>query len=337
MLTKLADKTVGNLTFTPMKSIEELQLLYNNELKQNLELLEGKRKQVLKKILLIVLVTALVVTAFLMANNYPILTYLGIAGILLAIYFIYKAVVAFRTYRKEFKEKVVREIVKLINPEWNYEPNGHISEGNYMTSKLFTKLPDRYKGDDLVAGVIEKTDFRMSELHSEYKTESTDKDGNRRTTWHTIFKGLFAHIDFNKEIKGETFVLPDTAERLFGKFGQKLQSMSSRGKLIKLENVEFEKLFVVYGADQIEARYILTPTMMEAMVNIQRLYKTNVFFSFIGSRVYFAMSFSKDLFEPRVFKSGVRFDDIKQMNDQFRVIQTIISEMNLNTRIWTKE
>ena len=202
---------------------------------------------------------------------------------------------------------------------------------------MFPKSVDRYKGDDLVSGVIEKTDFRVSELHTEYRSESTDSDGNRKTTWHTIFKGLFAHIDFNKEIKGETLVLPDTAEKLFGSFGKKLQSMSSRGKLIKLENVEFEKLFVVYGSDQIEARYILTPTMMEAMVNIVKRYSKEVFFSFIGSRVYFAIGFKDDLFEPRIFKSGVRFKDMQKMNEQFGIIQNIIHEMNLNTRIWTKD
>ena len=49
------------------------------------------------------------------------------------------------------------------------------------------------------------------------------------------------------------------------------------------------------------------------------------------------MSFNKDLFEPRILKSGVRFEDMEQMNEQFNLIQTLIHEMNLNTRIWTKD
>ncbi|HPF93146.1 MAG TPA: DUF3137 domain-containing protein, partial [Tenuifilaceae bacterium] len=171
---------------------------------------------------------------------------------------------------------------------------------------------------------------------TEYKTVTYDKDGKRKETWHTIFKGLFFHADFNKEIMGKTYIEPDTAERLLGKFGQSLQ-VSSKGKLVKLENPEFEKIFAVYGTDQTEARYILTPTIMEALVNIYKMYKRKMHLSFIGTRVYVAMSFSKNLFEPKIFSSGVKFKDVEFMYNLFMVNQTIVKELNLNTRIWTKE
>lgn len=59
-------------------------------------------------------------------------------------------------------------------------------------------------------------------------------------------------------------------------------------------------------------------------------------FSFIGERVHCAVSFSKGLFEPRVSKSGVKFSDVEEMYCLFSLIEIIIHEMNLNTRIWTK-
>ncbi len=321
-----------------MKSIDELHKLYENQLKPNLISLENQRKNLKNKYIfygLGIVLSSLMVFFFSKQNS--IILYIGIAGIITFIILFFMLKKAKNLYRHNFKVNVVKEIIQLINPEWSYEPNGRISESNYRNSNLFPSHYDRYKGDDLVSGIIEKTDFRFSELHTEYKTVTTDKDGKRTEQWHTIFKGLFAHADFNKEIKGETLVLPDTAEKLFGNFGKKLQSASGRGKLIKLENTEFEKQFVVYGSDQVEARYILTPTMMEAMVRIKKKYNKNVHFAFSGSRVYMAISFSKDLFEPRVFKSGVRFEDMEQMNEQFSIIQTIIHEMNLNTRIWTKD
>ena len=49
------------------------------------------------------------------------------------------------------------------------------------------------------------------------------------------------------------------------------------------------------------------------------------------------MSFDEDLFEPRIIRSGVRFEDMEQMNEQFKLMQVLIHEMNLNTRIWTKD
>jgi hypothetical protein len=77
--------------------------------------------------------------------------------------------------------------------------------------------------------------------------------------------------------------------------------------------------------------------MMEAMVQIRKKYKREMYYSFVGSRVYIAMSFAEDLFEPRIFKSGVRFEDMETMSEHFGIIETIVHEMNLNTRIWTKD
>lgn len=145
------------------------------------------------------------------------------------------------------------------------------------------------------------------------------------------------HADFNKNFSGTTYVLPDTAEKLFGSFGQSLQKFSGRGDLVKLENQEFEKRFVVYGSDQVEARYILTPAIMEAMVNLAGRFGNSVYFSFVDSRIYFARSFSHGLFEPNLFRSGVNFNDAKEMFELFGMISILVQELNLNTRIWTKE
>ncbi len=320
-----------------MKSLEELRNLFETQLKPALLSLETLRKKLMYKYILFILgILVSFAIPFFFGHQIHALMYVGIGGVLLFIFLLVMLNGQKRIYRAEFKQKVVKEIVNLINPEWNYQPDGRISEMDYNRSELFTTRYDRYQGDDRVFGSIDKTDFEFSELHTEYKTTTT-KDGKTEEHWHTIFKGIFAHADFNKEIKGKTLVLPDTAEKLFGGFGKKLQSLSSRGQLVKMENVEFEKLFVVYGSDQIESRYILTPTMMEALINIRKTYGKNVYFSFIGSRVYFAISFNKDLFEPHIFKSGVRFEDVQQMNDQISIIQTLVNEMNLNTRIWTKD
>jgi len=76
--------------------------------------------------------------------------------------------------------------------------------------------------------------------------------------------------------------------------------------------------------------------MMESLVKIKKKYNRYVYFSFIGSRVYMALYYKKDMFEPRIFKSGISFNLMAQMNEQFGAIETLIRELNLNTRIWTK-
>ena len=321
-----------------MKTSEELQVLYNSELKPALQAIEGTRKGLLAKYIICIGGSiAAFLAAMYLAETYVIIFYIAVVAILgLGYYFFFVVRKQYKEYRLYFKQNVVREIVRMINPSWQYNSEGRISESDYDRSQLFNTRLDRYEGDDLVEGQIEKTDFIFSELHTQYKTTKTNSDGKTETEWHTVFKGLFAHADFNKQIKGRTFVLPEHASKQFNKFGMSVND-GGKTELVKLENPEFEKIFKVYGTDQIESRYILTPKMMEAMVNIYKQYKRRVYFSFIGSRIYVAMSFNRDLFEPKIIRTGVRFEDMEQMNSQFGLIQTIIHEMNLNTRIWTKQ
>jgi hypothetical protein len=253
----------------------------------------------------------------------------SIALLACAIYFAFKAYGLYGDYVGQFKQRIVAKLIERINPEWEYSPNKSITKGEYNASGLFQKKYDKIGGDDLITGTVDKTSFRFSELHSEYKIRRKKRD-----EWKTIFKGVFAILEFNKDIKGKTYVLTDS---LLGKIGQKFQNFDSRGELVKLENKQFEKYFAVYGQDQIEPRYILTPSIMEAMVKIRKRYKTNVAFSFIGNHVNIALSVTEDLFEPRVFSSGLNFQDVAKMNDVINLIHTFITELNLNTRIWTKE
>ncbi len=319
-----------------MKSVEELKALYESELKPQLTGLEKKRKTIKRFSRWGGLIAIFSFIFIRLIPNQTILIVVSILAIIAVLYLLIKGGMMYFSYRKEFKKEVVTKIIDLINPDYNYNADKHISTNNFIQSKLFSHTPDRVRGDDYVSGTIEKTDFEFSELQAEYKTTTT-KDGKTETSWHTIFAGLFFHADFNKHIEGTTFVLPDVAEKLLGKFGQKFQKSFSKGKLVKLENPEFEKKFVVYSSGQQEARYILTPVMMEAMVSLQNKYKRKMHFSFIGERVYCAIKFNKGLFEPRIRKSGVNFNDVEEMYHLFGLIETIITEMNLNTRIWTKQ
>lgn len=240
-------------------------------------------------------------------------------------------------YRTNFKGSVVTEILKAVNPTWAYDPDRMIDPVAYWQSDIFRTQYDRYKGDDFVKGVIEKTDFECSELHTEYKQVTHNSKGGRQERWVTIFRGLFFHADFNKEFNGRTYVSPDVAEKIFGKFGQKFQNISGPAPLVKLENIEFEKEFVVHSTNQIEARYILTPTIMEAMVRIKKQYNSEIHFSFVGTRIYCALSINKNLFEPKVYGKVINLQEIENMYSLFKLNEVIIQELNLNTRIWTKK
>jgi len=149
-----------------------------------------------------------------------------------------------------------------------------------------------------------------------------------------VFKGIFFVAEFNKELSESTFVVP---EKEYANLLRKEKTeVEHFGQLVKLENPEFEKIFSVYGSSQQEARYVLTPTMMEAMVNVYKTCNLKMMFSFTGSKVYCGIPMKKDMFEPTV-KRGIKYSDIEEFYMILSLIETIVNEMNLNTRIWTKK
>lgn len=322
-----------------MLTRDQIKELYENELKPQLAGMEGKRKKIKKLRRFAIFSFVLGVVAFYLGSALPPWSFFSVLALFAAVgvFFVIKAFIRYMEYKKIFKSEVITKIVALINPEYHYDPNRCIPGNTFTNSKLFKRSYDRCGGDDFVWGRIEKTDFEFSELKAEYKTETTDKDGKKEVRWNTIFQGIFFYADFNKHIEGETFVLPDTSEKLLGKIAHKFQKESHRGELVKLENPEFEKVFKVFSSSQQEARYILTPVMMEVMTNVQKRVGRPMYFSFIGERVYCAVSMNKEMFEPKVSKNGISYRDIEEMFMFLSLIELIIHEMNLNTRIWTKE
>jgi len=91
----------------------------------------------------------------------------------------------FDSYKFDYKFRVVGEIVKFVDPSLSYNPAGGIEQSRYMASGIFTTVPDRYRSEDRISGTIGRTQIEFSEIHSEYKTETRDKHGNRHEQWHT--------------------------------------------------------------------------------------------------------------------------------------------------------
>jgi hypothetical protein len=240
-----------------------------------------------------------------------------------------------REYVGQFKARVIRRIIEFIDPDLTYMADGHVSRTRFHSSRIFTRYPDRLRGDDLVTGMVGKTPIEFSEVHAEYKTESAGSRGRKKRKYHTIFKGLFFSADFNRHFHGKTVVLPDTAERLFGGVGGFIQSLNkSRGELVKLENPEFEKHFVVYGDDQIESRYVLSTSLVQRILDFRKKTGRQVHLSFVGSEVFVAIPYRRNLFEPGVFSKITGFKGIREYFADLTLALGIVEDLDLNTRIW---
>ncbi len=317
-----------------MKSTEELKIFFEGELVNDLSSLEEKRKKIAKKAIKVNILFgfSLIIPIVLFFFIYHFSIIILIIIVFLWIFIFNKIT---KNYRSDFKNVVIARVIKFIDNNLNYNPNQCINFDNYMRSKLFLRRTDRYRGDDYVSGKLDKTNIEFSELHTEYKTVTRTKNGTQ-THWHTIFKGIFFIADFNKKFKGQTFVLPDVAQRTFGNYlGNIFQSMNKfKGELIKMEDPLFEKYFVVYGDDQIEARYILSTNLLKRIVDYKIKTGKQIYLSFIENKVFIAISYVKSLFEPKLFKTLFDFNMIQEYYEDFKLAINFVDELKLNTRIW---
>lgn len=318
-----------------MKTLDDLRQFYNTKLLSDLKLLEAKRLAIIRKLAVIgfvLLVLAILIYFGAVRGKCSLLTGIVVTFVIWAgiLGFLSKALGS--DYVTKFKTAIIRKIVKFVDESLDYVPHRYIPKSIFMTSEIFKTKPNRYKGDDYVSGKVGATEIVFSEVHAEYKS------GGKNSSLRTIFKGLLFIADFNKRFTCQVVVLPDTAEKLFGSLGKILQSWNlERDQLVKLEDPEFEKLFVVYGNDQIQARYILSTSLMERIIDFKRKTNRPIYLSFVGSRIFVAISYTKDLFEPGLLTTLTDFELIREYFEDLQLAISIVDNLNLNTRIWSKQ
>ncbi|MCL1921472.1 MAG: DUF3137 domain-containing protein [Kiritimatiellaeota bacterium] len=308
------------------KSVEELRARYASEFEPAFAAIQQARETAQKKtwVLFFILFPVLGTVFFLLTKIlFLILAAFVCAAVIALIYY----QVCRREQTVYFKDVVLRRVLVFVAPEMSYDREKYIPLKQFKRSGIYTGSVDRYRGEDCFFGKYEGVDLVFSEVHAEEKHTTTDSKGNRESHYDTIFKGVFFIADFNKDFRTSTYVIPGRA----GIFGRLLSA--GRGKVITLESPEFARMFTVYAQDAIEARYILTPNIMERMIAIQRRFPGKVAFAFHDSSVYIAIPSKTDFFEiPRTLD----FAGVSALYAEFALFFDLVHELNLTLRIWTK-
>lgn len=281
------------------------------------------------------IILGIVIMLALFSAGMDIIALLGAGAIIPGIVILYRISDDINQYRYRFKREVIGAALNSISEGITFDHENGISESEFVSSHLFATQPDRYHSEDLITGRDGKTSFYFSEVHAEYKTETQTKSG-RQVHWHDILKGIVFSADFNKNFNGITVVRPKDFGSSFGAwFSSNIFSYGDK-ELVELESDYFRENFITYSTDQVEARYILTPSLMEKISELNNRSAYCISLSFINSSVYIAFPLANNYFEPPVFKTllnpGLLDEDMNILN--FMLL--IIKDLDLNTRIWTK-
>jgi len=160
--------------------------------------------------------------------------------------------------------------------------------------------------------------FEFFEAHLEKRRTTRERSGRTRTRWVTVFRGQCLRFAFHKRFHGRTLVLRDSG--IMNRFGSVTDLQRAR-----LESPDFEDAFEVYTSDQVEARYLLTPDLMQRLVELEKTFRGgSLRCSFVDGQLQIVLE-GADLFEPgSMFTPLDNPDRIRELLDDFAAVFNLI-------------
>ncbi|MBU0800866.1 MAG: DUF3137 domain-containing protein [Alphaproteobacteria bacterium] len=193
-----------------------------------------------------------------------------------------------RQYAAAYKTDILPKIARLFG-NLTYVPKGKIDMAVIKPSKI-VPAHHQYRTDDYFTGIYRGVDLAFAEIELKQRQQS-----GKRTTYVTVFKGLAILLTMPKnKFFGHTALVGNSAG-VFQWFKKKSLGLQ-RADLV---DPAFEKQFDVYTNDQVEARYLIHPVMIEKIKNMRNTYGADgIMAAYWEKHLLVMMKSNKDHFEP---------------------------------------
>jgi hypothetical protein len=209
-------------------------------------------------------------------------------------------------------EDTLKKNFELI--EYNHD--SHISEAMVRETKFFNIK--RIYGSDLIRANYKGVGFEFSDIwfyrekkHQVKVNESGDK-------------GQWLVIRMTKEINP-----PVTVSELAG-----LSFLKGNQTMVKMENMAFNKQFMVFTEDPQKAFYVLTPHFMEFIMSLKQLTDSKLHLCFAGFHAYIVACTGRNSFYP-YDKDGYGLNLLRnKMQREVDFIKRVIDGFLQNERLF---
>jgi hypothetical protein len=273
---------------------------------------------------------------------------LGIVAVAACAYFLWSAWSAHRGFAAAFRERVIGPLVGFVDASLRYEPSASVPREQLVRSGLVRREVRYCSGEDLVEGEIDGVAVRCTYVRAFGETPRR-APGSDSVAPPIVFSGLFVLAEFPRRATAGVYVLPDRAERLFGGVAEAVQAADRRyGSLVRLEDPEFERLFKVYAEDQVEARYILSTSLMDRLVNFRNRRDATPRLAIQNSTLYMAFPSNANPLAPPSW-AEVAYTQKTETGgalirrrlagyvEDLRLVADVVRDLRLDVRIWSRE
>ena len=230
-------------------------------------------------------------------------------------------------FDKEYKNVFV--LKKLQNTFDNLTYNaesGFDEEIIEQTRMMYTG--DSYLSNDYISGTYKNINFEQSDIHVQIEQESEDSDGNKTTTWVTIFKGRWMIFDFNKKFKSNIQIVSSDFYA---------ESSPWKIKPINMEDIEFNKKFKIYTKNAHDAFYVLTPHFMEKIKKIDNELNCGIMLCFMDNKLHIAIDNRDDSFEYDVYKEINEEEIEKDISKDIELITDFVNDLDLDDNLFKRK
>ncbi len=256
-----------------------------------------------------------------------------------------------------YKGIVVRRLVAALGKGLSYSPMSSLTRQQFEGMDLFKESANTWKSEDEVSGRKNQVTYSLHEVLARRRERNNRSRTSLGSAWwllsmgidwyrggkadttdrsQIIFRGLVVKLDFNKNFSGHTVVVPENEGKLFGGlFGD--ATTRKQKEIVRLENPDFEHQFTVYSTNDQEARYLMTPKLMELVMEAQALLGGPLRLCFSSNSLFVAVPQDRDRFEVALFGSAVTPESaLGDLVEVVNLAERLVDTLDLETRIWSK-
>lgn len=226
---------------------------------------------------------------------------------------------------KRVKVGINEAIADAVGVEYSLDGD---AQDTYDLCKNHKMLPSHNKKnfEDFWTGEVAGHSFRLFEAHLQY--ESSDSDGGSST--ETKFRGPMLVIGFSRSFHGTTLMQRAGTHRKFF-IGQKKDTIKVDGAhlgAVDIVHPDFEDTFDVYSDDQVEARYLVHPTYVERMLEVENAFSgSNLRALFRGGELTVILE-AENMFESGGMDASKDRAKLEKTIEQFSALAKLASALN---------
>ncbi len=215
-----------------------------------------------------------------------------------------------KKYQKELKSEIIGPILQTKFDNLNFVWEGAVTANQVNDYQLCTP-GDSFHTEDYLHGFYRGVEFEQSDV---------------KIVSHSG-KHTYTHFDGRML----TFLYPGIKQVNSIKVYTKTFSYSSKlgtTQKISMENEEFNRFFKVYAYDPHEAFYVLTPQVMERLLEIRKSFP-NYALHIKNGVVYLGLNQVEDAFDPSIRKPLDYMEIRRKVNRDTDIIKSVIEVLEL--------